>query len=980
MAGAERPPSVTNTVEGSVHGVSIQLGSVTGDLTVLVDRPNYRLELRAPGVRPRRRRKPGPSYLLDAQWEVVPFRPRAVEERRLREWRDGPEELSVLLLHGPGGHGKTRLAGRFAAGSHRRGWTVAQAVDKRPDTPRTAATAPGQDAELLVIVDYADRWPLPLLVELIEWIAGRRTGARTRVLLLARSKEVLWQEVTNRLDPVADFARPVEMGRFATDDQPAAFADAVAAFQRELELAAAPLELTEELLGGDFSPLGLHMAALASVCALEDHIPTPRDLSTYLLRRERRLWRPEDTRWLNRAALIATLFGPLAEPAAARALLRTGLVADGDADADRLVRAYQETYPGGAHEVLAPVRPDRFGEDLVAELLLDDNNVDMLRRLVAEARPREQRQCMAVLMGASLRHEHAAAVVRILTDDVGPGPAVAADADAYLDLWADHWLVDSVPSPPAELPDVERARIYLVYAQGFWPDTPERLRPMWRQVFVTQAVRIYQRLVEEDPRTALPLLGRALNHLGTQRWLDPHNGLVGRPADKAVEAAKRAVQILRRLAEADPDRYLGSATTALANLVHYLREADPPKAAARARELTEMLRRLAGREVDPDAVLDVVAQCIGVIDELRDAGDNSTESLMLRDDLLHAAPDARATALSTALAQLGRQAAEAGRTDEAVDAIRRRLDLLRRHGSAFDVASALLDLARYSGDVERVAEAVGTARAAAEADLGEYWTELARTLSDAAMLSAELGDHGAAVELLTEHTALLRESTDSGVLDETAQTIARLREQGDVPELAAALVSLSGLAAASGDLPRALAASDEAVRLLRRLAREAPDQYLPDLVQTTLAQSGIHSASGDLRGAVRAVRAATGNARKMVRTAGEACLPILGHALILLASLAQQSERHRTAAAAALEAQSIWHDLMDTEPNAEIMYAAALSGFAASQAATHEDVDAGLSAARTAEEILARLDHKAYEPMLREVRSTLDTLTTLTDG
>jgi hypothetical protein len=979
MGGTDRPPSVTNTVEGSVDGVSIQLGSVAGDLTVLFDQPNYRLELRAPGTRPRRRRKPRPSYLLDAQWEIVPFRPREVEERRLREWRDGPAELSVLLLHGPGGHGKTRLAGRFAAESHRREWTVAQAVDKRPDAPRMVATAPVDDAELVVLVDYADRWPRDLLVELIEWIAGRRTGARTRVLLLARSAGALWQDVTNRLDPVADFAKPVEMGRFATDDQPAAFADAVAAFQSELGLDAAPLELTEELLSGDFSPLGLHMAALASVCAREDHIPTPRDLSTYLLRRERRLWRSEDTGWLDRAALIATLFGPVAEPAAARALLRTGLVADGDADADRLVRAYQEAYPGGEHEVLTPVRPDRFGEDLVAELLTDDNNVDMLRRLVAEAGPWERRQCMAVMMGASQRHEHAASLVEILTWDVGPGPAIAADPDAYLDLWTDHWLADHVPSPPADLPDDERAQTYLVYAQASWPDTPDRLRPTWRRIFVTQAVQICQRLVEEDPRTALPLLGRALNQLGTQHWLDPQNGLVSRPADKAVEAATRAVQILRRLAESDPDRYLGDAATVLANLVRYLREADPAAATARTEELAELLRRLAGREVAPDAAVDVAAQCIGLVDELRDAGDNSMESLMLRDDLLHAAPDARALALSTALAQLGQRAAEADRTGGAVDLTRGRLDLLCRHGSAFDVASALMDLARYSGDVAPLAEAVGTARAAAEADLGKYWPELARTLSDAAMISTELGDHGGALELLNEHVALLREWTDTGAVDEVAQEVARLRDQGDVPELAATLATLSGLASASGDLPRALAASEEAVRLLRGLAREDPGQYVPYLIQATQSQSWLRAATGDVQGAVRAARAATGNARKLVR-AGAEYLPILGQALIQLAAVAQQNERHRTAAAAAVEAQSIWHDLAATDPNAELMYAAALSAFAASQAASQEDVDAGLSAARTAEEILARLDHPSYEPALRDVRSTLATLTTLTDG
>ncbi|WP_433269442.1 tetratricopeptide repeat protein [Actinosynnema sp. CS-041913] len=55
-----------------------------------------------------------PGELLDPRHEVVPFHGRVRESAALARWRDGGSRSSVLLLHGPSGVGKTRLARRFA--------------------------------------------------------------------------------------------------------------------------------------------------------------------------------------------------------------------------------------------------------------------------------------------------------------------------------------------------------------------------------------------------------------------------------------------------------------------------------------------------------------------------------------------------------------------------------------------------------------------------------------------------------------------------------------------------------------------------------------------------------------------------------------------------------------------------------------------------------------------------------------------------
>jgi hypothetical protein len=72
---------------------------------------NYSLERFDTTPRPLsiRQARRQPSWLLAARHKVVPFEGRSAELLELAAWRDDAEAaLSVMLLHGAGGQGKTR--------------------------------------------------------------------------------------------------------------------------------------------------------------------------------------------------------------------------------------------------------------------------------------------------------------------------------------------------------------------------------------------------------------------------------------------------------------------------------------------------------------------------------------------------------------------------------------------------------------------------------------------------------------------------------------------------------------------------------------------------------------------------------------------------------------------------------------------------------------------------------------------------------
>ncbi|WP_190023476.1 ATP-binding protein [Streptomyces hiroshimensis] len=419
---------------------------MTGDVSVTGGEPPlYRVDA-FPSARPRltvEEARAQPARLLLARQGVVPFTGRSAELARLAEWRDGAPSVSVLLLHGPGGQGKTRLAARFATLSCEAGWDVLQARHASDPAPvgTAACRADKAGTGVLMVADYAERWPVTDLLELMQ-DAARQEGRPARVLLVARPAGAWWQPLANRLDRMGLATDQLPLSTLADDPITSAgdlFAAARERFAAALKAPGArgifppPVVLSKD--SGFRSVLAIHMAALAEVDRVrrnpeqaETGLNTPAQFSAYLLNRERDHWQtlhansrvttPPDA--LGRAVYTAALTGAVTYQDGRAAL--TAIDACPDGDAARLLTDHAVPYPSSTPHtgtVLEPLYPDVLAEDFIAlttpgheveDYAPDPWATGAARRLLADKGelPGWPRHALYTLASASARWPHLA--------------------------------------------------------------------------------------------------------------------------------------------------------------------------------------------------------------------------------------------------------------------------------------------------------------------------------------------------------------------------------------------------------------------------------------------------------------------------------------------------------------------------------------------------------------------------------------------
>ncbi|TDU02523.1 tetratricopeptide repeat protein [Streptomyces sp. 846.5] len=846
---------ITNILSNvTVHGNVTQVGQDFGDhYTYEGPRTPFRLvEAADPRLPHLAQARAQPSLLLDARLRVVDFAGRGLYLAWLSAWRDadaGPRP-AVFLVHGEGGCGKTRLAGEFARDSAAAGWAVRQVVYE-PYAPPPKPLPAGRRARCgtLLVVDYAERWPMAHLLALLNHQVLTE-GGPVRVLILSRSAGTWWNALSVRLHRdglpgEAHYLPPLSSsGRSAARLYEAArdrFAQVLQLDDRTFRA-----QDTPDLSGDGFDlVLAVHMAALVAVdTRLRHEAPVPADparLSAYLIAREQVAWRTlpveEDGRArsgevpLGRAVHIAALTGPVAHSEGTALLGRLGVTESPAAAASLLVDHRLLYPPRQSADVLEPLYPDRLAEDFVAlstpgpggpSGFADPWAIDVAAELLGvsapDAAPRWFGRAVTVLIETARRWPSIATgqLFPLLADRPelaisGGGAALAALAeldgldrgvltaveaalpdrsDFELDLGATaltQRLVDLDGSADPDHASADRAALLhrLARRYAFSGLYPQALGPAEAAVACCRALATSAG-VGEQARTARDRLAKALQTLS--RILSG----VGRGAD-ALAVAREAVALYRD--GTAPGRQLDRATAQLVLGNRLFGQAPTAEAIAAYEESLELHRALAA--TDPSAAAPGLADTLwGLARLLSDLGQDD-RALELTDEQI---------------AELRALTAE------------RRNEFLGQLAQAVaDRAVMLSDLNRTDEQLAASEEAVQLFRVLAQANGRAFLPGLANALEWWGIGLADAGNHAEALLVTQESVALWEQLAESG-----PWTYPYLR--------GTALRSLSNRLSETGRNQAAARAATEAVALLRPLAADEPEGASSALAMALSAQ------------------------------------------------------------------------------------------------------------------------------------------------
>ncbi|MFE4373432.1 hypothetical protein ACFRMN_35395 [Streptomyces sp. NPDC056835] len=760
-------------------------GAIGADIHVFGDgTPLYLLKQWSPAPEPEAAwLTQQPSRMLNARFAVAPFTGRDSELSALRSWCvEGPRR-AARWLHAPGGQGKTRLAHQLAHELDTRGWKVATAVEG----PGSVLPPPGsQDlrldgaAGLLVLVDYADRWPLTSLTWLLSNALLHQPEVPTRVLLLARSTDpwpALRAALANEeVDVSAQALGPLtvagEQGQRG-DDRGAMFRAARDSFAARYGIA--PAARQPDLNHPDFGlTLAVHMAALVAVDALAAGRRAPRDLAgltVYLLDREQLGWALlHDKRGQGRVTVPPAVMNRVVFAASLGGSQPTGR---GTLLVDALRLAHRTTtvladhavcYPppdSADDTVLEPLYPDRLAEDFVALTLpghpadypaqpwAADTAATVLRGGGGPART------VTALATAAGRWPHVGAtcLYPLLTAD--PGLGVAAGGAALTAL-ADLATIEpgllediaaEVPDPvPADLvvgraalmvrlfehrlaatdDPAAQARLFVNHGNNLndLGRSEESLRSAQR------GAELFGDLAATDPERYEEHVGRALTNVAGQL------ARLGRP-DEALSTQRRVVDIFERLTETDWAAHAPDLATALANLAGSLELSGRWEDAYRANErATLTYRSVVAHDPRYRRGLAIALTNGASLTFRPPAGaDALREAVALSRELVADGALPEDTPLVPSLSRLREQLSADGRHAEAVDVAREMAAIGRRLAEASPQhyaeasATSLMDLHTALIDARRPGEAMA---------VGEEAIALLRRLADAAPATYEM--------------------------------------------------------------------------------------------------------------------------------------------------------------------------------------------------------------------------------------------------
>ncbi|WP_446038509.1 tetratricopeptide repeat protein [Streptomyces sp. SID1121] len=941
-----------------------------GDIHIRRGRPVYRID---PGPRPRQtlprdlaRRQP--SRLLHPGMRVVNFHGRDRDLQHLDSWRDAPQPgITIQLLHGPGGQGKTRLADEFADRTTRQGWTCWHTHHLSDPTEDDRHQVPRSGPNLLLVVDYAERWPL----EDLQLLLGNpllTTPTRCRVLLISRTAHHWWQAATSRLKlpPEALAHPPLHLAPPAADtaERHQIYRTAWTAFARAFQLDDPPTRSQHDLDDNAFGlTLTLHMAALVAVDARARGQQPPSDpahLSSYLLDREHDFWAslhagatiesPPYT--IARAVHTATLAGPVTAALAHTALTRAE-VAD-PALIDGVAADHGTVYPPTSPTtVFTPLYPDRLGEDFIAlrtpghthsDYLADTWAAGMPARLLgADPYTPYTRYTLTVLIETAARWDHLAHTELHPLLYSRPELALTAGGAALGRL-------AELSSTPLDL--LEAVAYHLPDQRH--PDLDPGIAILARRLLDHRLSAadgpLQQAVLHHDLAVRLIRTGdwsAAVSHgttaLGLLRPLSAKVGdetytqLTRTLRNLATHAHRtgdttRALSLLHEALDrdrADHDQHGANASElalSLSNLAAQLHTSGRDTEALQAAdEAVELLRT---PEADPTTqqrdwlarALNQRAVILSALARLDEAARDDREALTEHRGLHRANPDAYGPQYAAALSNHGGLLRRLGRHQEAADAAAQSVDafrlLARANPDAYtsDLAQALSNLGVRLAAIEQPDQALPAAQEAVELrrDLAER-NPLAHDY-DYAVALHNLAARLLAVDRSTEALGHAQES------EERLRTLATTNPAAFEADHAVSLSVISNTQAALGHVQEAVAAAQESLAIEQRLARAMPQARREDMADSWGHLMILLGNNKDLEGSAQAGQSAVDLRRILAAERPEAHAEGFARSLINLSITWSRLRRYPEARTATQEAAAVLEDLLERDSSTRRVY------------------------------------------------------------
>ena len=795
---------------------------------------------------------------------------RETELGDLRAWLRKESAISVRVLTGSAGYGKTRLALELIEEMAPQGWCagfLTRAELKRFRVQHDLAGW-GWNAPILAVVDYASASARDLYAWLKEledhavWEdADPRNRYPLRLLLLERQAERgngWWAEVFGLGDDA------VVLEKLADPDEPVALRPLNDATQRRAILTETLVSLGSTVTlpatgdDADFDrrlteltwagvPLLLMLAAATAAREGFGQVLTmgSSELAFSVAKAElARILKVVDSQ--NVSASLA----PLVKHVAAVATLRQGLTSE--AMREVIERESEElgyNLPNGSAALrdafavalpndaggIAAIEPDMIGEALLLDVWREDNThaVPAIARAYATDPEAVAKTIIGTCQDYVIRgNRHPLNWLEKIRAD-------SADLHALIHLCnampahtlelreiafeLDKAVVRQVEPPAGDMRDLDQVMILAVFLNNLsnrYSDLGQREKAL---PVIEKAVLVYREVTRVLPDVGRPGLALSLSNL-SKCFSD-----LGQ-REKALAASKEAVEIFRDLADASPDAFRPD----LANS------------------------------------LNIHSICFSHIGRREEALAAIEEAVMIRRDLVDSHPDAFRPNLAQSLQNLSSCLSNLGRQEEALAASE---------------------------------EAVTIGRALAAASPDAFRPDLVGYLNNLSVYLSELGRHDESLAAINETVALCRDLTAT-------------RPGAFRPDLARSLSNLSNRFFDLGRRKEGLAAIEEGVTLYRYLAATHPDAFRPDLARSLSNLSLRFFDLGRQEEGLAAIEEAVAIRRDLVAADPDAFRPDLSAVLSILSRRFSELGRQEEALAAIEEAVATLRERFLAEPMA----------------------------------------------------------------